>query len=245
MNAIKSVLFGLLLMANLCVYAQQKEVKSKTFKYGKVDLNEFDTKVNGTDSAAAAVALFDVGRGWFEFSPKTGNFIYVFERHSRYKIINKTGYDYANLEIQFYKQNGMEEHLDYMDGATYNLEAGKIVISKLNKESKFSEKQDKNFTLKKFALPNVKEGSIVEFKYKIKSDFIFTLRPWRFQKPIPMLYSEYEIRIPEYYKYKITAGGFLYINPKEEMVNETFSSSSGNLNATSLKLHYQVENVQE
>jgi len=243
MNAIKSVLFGLLLVANLCAYSQEKEVKPRTFKYGKVDLNEFDTKVNGADSAASAVALFDVGRGWFEFSAKTGNFIYVFERHTRYKIINKTGYDYANLEIQLYKQNGSEQNLEYTDGATYNLEAGKIVTSKLSKESKFSEKQDKNYTLKKFALPNVKEGSIVEFKYKIKSDFIFTLRSWRFQKEIPMLYSAYEIKIPEYFKYKITAGGFLFINPKEERVNESFISASGTLNTTSLKLHYQVENV--
>ncbi|WP_449434998.1 DUF3857 domain-containing protein [Pedobacter steynii] len=243
MNVIKSILFGLLLVANLCSNAQEKEAKPKTFKYGKVDLKEFETKVNGADSAAAAVALFDVGRGWFEFSPKTGNFIYVFERHTRYKIINKTGYDYANLEIQLYKQNSGKENLDYVDGATYNLEAGKIVASKLNKVSKFSEKQDKNYTLEKFALPNVKEGSIVEFKYKIKSDFIFTLRSWRFQKEIPTLYSEYEIRIPKYYKYKITGGGYLFINPKEEIVNETFISSSGNLSTNSLKLHYQVENV--
>lgn len=243
MNTIKSILFGLLLVATLSSYAQQKEVKPRTFKYGKIELSEFDTKVNGTDSAASAIALFDVGKGWFEFSAKTGEFIYVFERHVRYKIINKTGYDYANLEIQLYGNNGNAESLEYMDGATYNLEAGQAVTSKLNKESKFSEKQDKNFTLKKFALPNVKEGSIVEFKYKIKSDFIFTLRSWYFQKEIPILYSSYEIRIPEYYKYKITAGGYLFINPKEEKINETFTSRNGTLNATSLKLHYQVENV--
>lgn len=243
MDKIKSILFGLLLVATLTSYAQTKEVKPKTFKYGKVELSEFDTKVSGTDSAASAVALFDVGKGWFEFSPKTGEFIYVFERHMRYKIFNKTGYDYANLEITLYGNNGNEENLEYMDGATYNLEGGKAVTSKLNKESKFSEKQDKNFTLKKFALPNVKEGSIVEFKYKIKSDFIFTLRPWHFQKEIPVLYSAYEIRIPEYYKYKITAGGYLFINPKEEKINETFTSRNGTLNATSLKLSYQVENV--
>ncbi|WP_214228131.1 DUF3857 domain-containing protein [Pedobacter sp. B4-66] len=243
MNTIKSILFGLLLVATLSSYAQQKEVKPRTFKYGKIELSEFDTKVNGSDSAASAIALFDVGKGWFEFSAKTGEFIYVFERHMRYKIINKTGYDYANLEIQLYESNGNKENLEYMDGATYNLEAGKTVISKLNKESKFSEKQDKNFTLKKFALPNVKEGSIVEFKYKIKSDFIFTLRSWYFQKEIPVLYSSYEIRIPEYYKYKITAGGYLFINPKEELINETFMSGTNTLNAKSLKLNYQVENV--
>ncbi|WEK20797.1 MAG: DUF3857 domain-containing protein [Candidatus Pedobacter colombiensis] len=225
-------------------YAQENQTnKSKTFKYGKIGLEEFDIKVNGSDSAASAVALFDVGRGFFELSPKTGDFMYVFERHTRYKIINKSGYDYANLELQFYKQNSGETKLDYMDAATYNLEGGKIVTSKLNGDAKFSEKQDKNYTLKKFALPNVKEGSIVEYKYRISSDFIFTLRPWYFQRAIPTLYSQYDITIPEYYKYKVNAGGYLFLNPKQEMVNQTFFIKGQSLTAQSLHLHYQAENV--
>ncbi len=61
-------------------------------------------KANGADSAASAIVLFDVGRGWFELSPRTGDFMYVMERHVRYKIFNKDGYDYANLELEFYKK---------------------------------------------------------------------------------------------------------------------------------------------
>lgn len=235
--------FCLLLLASFSYAQENIASKSKTFKYGKIEPAEFDSKGSGADSAAAALILFDVGRGYFELSPKTGDFAFVFERHIRYKIINKSGYDYGNLELRFYKQNSSEEKLDYMDAATYNLEGGKIVISKINKDAKFSEKQDKNFTLKKFALPNVKEGSIVEYKYKTKSDFIFNLQPWYFQRSIPTLYSEYEVNIPEYYKYKIRSGGYLSLNPKQDYVNETFTSSAGTLSASCLKLHYQVENV--
>jgi len=224
--------------------AQDKAVvKSKTFKYGKIDPSEFETKVNGTDSAASAVALFDVGRGFFEFSAKTGNFMYVFERHTRYKIINKGGYDYGNMELQFYRQNGAESKIDNMEAATYNMEGGKIVVSKLNKDAKFSEKQDKNYTLKKFALPNVKEGSIVEYKYKTTSDFIYTLGPWYFQRSIPTLYSEFTVTIPEYYKYKPSAGGFIFLNPKQETINETFLLGGESLAAQSSRMHYLAENI--
>ncbi|WP_316815345.1 DUF3857 domain-containing protein [Pedobacter nyackensis] len=243
MNKKKFLLAGFLLFS-IFSYAQEKAIsKSKSFKYGKVDIAEFDTKVQGTDSAASAVTLFDVGRGYFELSSKTGDFVYVFERHTRYKIINKGGYDYANMELQFYKQNNGESKLDNMEAATYNLEGGKIVVSKLSKDAKFSEKQDKNFTLKKFALPNVKEGSIVEYKYRISSDFIYTLGPWYFQRSIPTLYSEFTVTIPEYYKYKPSASGYVFLNPKQETVNDTFLLNGQTLTATSAKMHYLAENV--
>lgn len=243
MNKKNFLVLCLLLLASLS-YGQQPAIsKPKTFKYGKIELSEFNTKGTGADSAAAAVTLFDVGKGYFDVSSKSGDFVYVFERHIRYKIIGKAGYDYANLELSSYRKNSDEVKLDYMDAATYNLEDGKIVISKLNKDAKFSERHDKNYTIKKFALPNVKEGSIVEYKYKITSDFIFTLKPWYFQREIPTLYSEYEITIPEYYKYKTRAGGYVFLNPKQEMVSKSFMLGQQSVTATCLKQQYRAENV--
>lgn len=237
-------LIALLLLCNVYSFAQNiQNVKPRTFKYGKITTADFDVKLTGADSAASAVALFDVGRGFFEFSSKTGEFMYVLERHTRYKIINKSGYDYGNMELRFYKGSSSESKLDNMEAATYNLEGGKIVISKLNKDAKFSEKQDKNYTLKKFALPNIKEGSIVEYKYRTSSDFIYTLGPWYFQREIPTLYSEFDITIPEYYRYKPSSGGYIYLNPKRETINQTFLINSQMLNAQSLRMNYIAENV--
>lgn len=243
MNLKKPLLTGLLLLACIFSYAQNKEVAVKVFKYGKINPTEFETKVTGVDSAAAAVALFDVGSGWFEINPTTLSMMYVFERHTRYKIINKNGYDLANLNIPVYNGNGYKTDLDYMDAATYNMENGKMVISKINKDAKFTEKQDKNSSLKKFTLPNVKEGSIIEYKYRIKSDFTFTLRPWYFQKEVPVLYSQYTVRVPEYYKYKVTSGGFIYLNPRQEDVNERFTIGTNMIDASSKNMRYIAENV--
>lgn len=243
MNKIKLLLSGFFLLVSLCSYAQKTEVILKNFKYGKVDPAEFDTKGTGVDSAAAAIALFDTGRGWFEISPRTKDFVYVYERHTRYKIINKNGYDLANLEIPIYKSTDAETNLDYLDAATYNMENGKMVVSKINKDAKFSEKQDKNYTIKKFTLPNVKEGAIIEYKYRIKSDFIFTLKPWYFQKEIPVLYSSYQIRIPEYFSYKATAAGFIFLKTSHDLQNETYSLGGGQLRATVKQSTYLAENV--
>lgn len=238
MNKLKNLLTCLILIMAFHSSAQKKESIVKNFKYGKIDPAEFETRISGVDSAAAAVALFDVGNGWFEISPKTQQFVYVFERHTRYKVINKTGYDVANLELQVYRENGAESTVEYMDGAAYNMENGQMVVSKINKDAKFSEKQSKHYTLKKYTLPNVKEGSIVEFKYKMKSDFIFTLRPWYFQKEIPVLYSQYTVKTPEYLMYKSTPGGFVFLNPMTEVVNDNFYINGSRLSIPSKKTQY-------
>lgn len=243
MNKTLALALGLFTLIGLKAFSQNQVVAPKIVKYGKIDPADFSAKLTDLDSAASGVALFDIGNGWFEISPKSGRLIYVFERHTRYKIINKKSYDLANLEIQLYRNNGSETSLDYLDAATYNMENGKMEVSKINKDAKFSEKQDKNYTLKKFTLPNVKEGSVIEFKYRIKSDFIFTLRPWYFQKEVPVLYSEYKVRIPEYFNYKQTASGYVYLNPTKRPVNESFAIGTENISATSQEIRFIAEHV--
>jgi len=223
----KSALKFLMLM--LCVgignlYAQTATPVKREFKFGKIAPAEFETKASGADSAASAIKLFDVGDCYFELSPSSRGFVYVFERHIRYKILNKNGYDLANYKVELYKSsNSAKEDLNFMDGATYNMVDGKMVTSKLNKDAKFTEEFNKNYIIKKFALPNVKEGSIIEFRYKIKSDFIFTLRGWRFQSSIPTLWTEYNVKIPEYLTYKNNMSGYYQVShPKHESVSASY-----------------------
>lgn len=243
MNSKNTALLCWLLFAAVFACAQEKASSFKPSKFGKIAPEEFLIKPDGADSAAAAVVLFDVGRGWFELNSNTGNFMYIMERHTRYKIINKSGYDYADLELQFYKNNGVETALEQMDGASYHMENGKMVISKINKDAKFTEKQDKKYTLKKFTLPNVKEGSIIEYKYKVKSDFIYTLNSWNFQRSIPTLHSQYDITIPEWYNYRVNGGGYVFIHPKQERTNETIMTRNGSVSVPSLKMHYHADSV--
>lgn len=213
----------------LCVgvstlYAQTTQPIKREFKFGKIAPTEFEVKATGQDSSASAIKLFDVGDCYFEVGPGSGGFIYVFERHIRYKILNKNGYDLANFKVELFKNsNSAKEDLNFMDAATYNMVDGKMVTSKLNKDAKFTEEFNKNYVIKKFALPNVKEGSIIEFKYKIKSDFIFTLRGWKFQSNIPTLWSEYNVKIPEYLTYKNNLSGYYHVDhPLHQNVNATY-----------------------
>jgi hypothetical protein len=74
-------------------------------------------------------------------------------------------------------------------------------------------------------MPEVKEGSVIEYQYKIVSDRLTSLRTWEFQKAIPVKWSEYLVEIPEYFNYlKISTGyePFAVNEIKEEIRSETF-----------------------
>ncbi|SER46364.1 hypothetical protein [Pedobacter rhizosphaerae] len=111
----------------------------------------------------------------------------------------------------------------------------------MNKDGKFTEVFDKNNIIKKFTLPNVKEGSIIEFKYKIKSDFIFTLRGWCFQSGVPTLWTEYNLRIPEYLTYKHNMSGYFEIQHPVHTTENANYVNGVNSNASYDK--YCAENV--
>jgi transglutaminase-like putative cysteine protease len=120
--------------------------------------------------------------------------------------------------------NSNEEEIINLKGYTYNLDGEKIVKDKLTKEAIFDEQVSDNWHLEKFTMPNVKEGSVIEFSYTIKSDNAFNFREWEFQYTIPVLWSEYRATFPEYFNYKQLSQGYepYYINEKKS-VSETFT----------------------
>lgn len=245
-------LFALiLLLVSSNVSAQKTAAELPKFKFGKITAADFDTKPFGADSAAAAVKICDVGKGSFEISTSTGSFIYVFERHVRYKIINKNAYDLANMELQLYRSdNGGEEKLSFINGATYNMVDDKIITSKIGSDAKFSSKLDRNHIIKKFTLPNVKEGSVIEFDYKTTSEFIFKIDDWYFQDNYPCKYSYFSFTVPEYYNYKLDVRGFVDLMALKEVettkgfyIPSTNTSSAGTINAKTVQNQYYAQNI--
>jgi hypothetical protein len=122
-----------------------------------------------------------------------------FTRKIRIKILNKNALDIANVKINLHcRENGENaDKLTDVSAITYNLENGKVVETSLSKNDIFVEKLSKRRFQKKFTLPAVKEGSIIEYSYKITSYFYFWMPEWKFQSlDYPCLWSEYKITIP-------------------------------------------------
>ncbi len=207
----------LLLIMLLAVFSIQLKAESPVKKFGKFDKDELNRSVYEKDSSASAIVLFDVGRAYFKYSENYG-FRLMFDRHTRIKILKKTGYDYADFEIPLYNTASGEEKILGLKAVTYNSNKGKLEKSKLKGGDVFKDKYNSNWILTKFSMPNVNVGSIIEVKYTIMSDFNYKLPDWKFQDYIPVLWSEYLVEIPEYYHYNIISKGYLPYEINENSV---------------------------
>ena len=130
-------------------------------------------------------------------------------RHTRIKIFKKEGYSFADQMIELYSHNGIKEEVGILKAATYNLEGKKVVSSKMSKRSSvFKDEINEYWNSVKFTLPDVKEGSIIEFEYTIRSNRISRLPTWYFQETVPVLWSEFNVEAPEYFVYKQIGFGY-------------------------------------
>ncbi len=242
--------FILLLLTFLNVNAQK-------FELGKVSIEELKEKSHPKDTSAVAAVLFEKGRTFFEYNQDRG-FQMKTEVQIRIKIYKKEGYQWANHKVSYYTDGDSKESVYYSDVITYNLVDGKVEKTKLKSDGVFNEKINKYWSQKKITMPNVKEGSIIEFQYVKQSPNYGDLPDWRFQSSIPVNYSEYSTFIPEYFTYKTNQKGFLFpkttveknsksitLNFKERSENTisktTFSTE--NVNYTETKTTYLAENM--
>ena len=203
----------------LCLMAQFliAQETSPFSKFGKIRVEDLRKKIYSIDSNAQAVVLSDIGTASIEGNDK-GWFAISFTRHRVVHILNKNAYEEATVEIPLYSKDQVEEKLESLKAVTYNLSGNSVVQTKLEKSGIFKEKKDQNRVVRKFTFPNVKEGSIIEYEYRIKSDFIWNIDPWFFQGSYPVLWSEYNLSVPQFFTYAFLSHGYqpMFINQKKE-----------------------------
>ena len=213
---VRSVIGATAVLSAAASQAQQAPVKPVVIKFGQPSPADFDAKNFVGDSAASAVVLYDYGAARFRLDGVS--FKLETERTTRIKILKKAGYDYATVEIPLYHREGDEEKVTALKGFTYNEVGGKIEKVKLESSNMFSEDRTKNVRVRKFTLPNAREGAIIEYTYSVTSDFFFNFQPWVFQRDIPTRWSEFRATIPEYFDYKMLMQGYqpLALQTREE-----------------------------
>lgn len=195
---------------------------AQKFEIGKVSIEELQEKVHPKDSTAVAAILFKKGAVNFEYSQDKGFQIRTTVK-ARIKIYKKEGYEWANQKVGYYIQNNFAESLIFDNAFTYNLVDGKIVKTKLKSDGEFTEKINKFWGQKKITMPNVKEGSVVEFEYTIKTPNIVSLKDWDFQSKIPVNHSEFTTNIPEYFIYNPSQKGYIFPKTTVEKNNKSIN----------------------
>lgn len=223
-------LSAILLLFQLSVYPQQSESTIvPNLKYGKPSKEELSLTSYAPDTTATAIYLFHQGKSEFTYH---NTFQLVTEHWFRIKILKPQGVEYANVTVPFYAptdRDAGEERASNVDGCSYNMENGKCVKTPMQRESISFERVDNHYKLLKFSLPAVKEGTVIEYHYKLYSDYFIHIDNWMMQEEIPMIYNEYKILIPNAFIYNIEIRGkdFVKMKQKNSAIHATQRSNSG------------------
>lgn len=203
------------------VYSQEGN-----FPFGKVTYRELDIKSYEKDTSAYAVVLDEFGEAYFD---NGGDHNLMFEYHVKIKILKQKGVELANIEIPLRKSEGRQEKIIDVNASSFTFENGSMRETKLDSKKVYTENVSKYWDVRKFAIPNVRVGSVIEYKYVLESPFIFNFRSWEFQTDYPKIHSEYWAKIPANYKYNISLRGFYKLTKEEaEVIKDCFTPSGSN-----------------
>lgn len=210
---------------------------AQNYKFGKVSKAELEEKYYSTDSTASAAYLYKKRSTYYEF--RNGAKL-ITDVVQRIKIYNKEGFDYASLIVDYYKSNkGASENVSSIKGYVYNIVDGKVEEIKLSKKNIFDEKLTKTRRQKKITMPNIKEGTVIEIKYRLTSPFYQSIDDLQFQYNIPIKNLDYSVSIPEYFKFNKRAKGYYFIPMKTSKKN----GSSGGLSYSNVVSLFKAQNV--
>lgn len=200
---------------------------AQDYKFGEVSKEELEEKFNPLDSSASATYLYKHRKTHFEYFKDQG-FQLITEVHERIKLYNPEGFDYATKAINLYKSDSHDEKVNGLKAYTYNLVDGKIEDTKLKKDGIFKTEKSKYLNQTKFTMPNIKEGCVIEYKYKIVSPFYQNVDEFQLQHAIPIKKLESKFEAPEYFVFKPLIKGYLAVTPKNDRKNDkiTFNTKT-------------------
>ncbi len=191
---------------------------AQTIKFGDVSIAELSEKEYLNDKDAEAAVLFRYQDTYY--LSNNGNSNLETKIQERIKIYNKDGFDYATEYINLFNGRTSNETVSKIKAFTYNLVDGKVVKTELEKDQIFRSELSYNYNQVKFTMPNVKEGSIIEFEYKITSPFIWNFDDLQIQRDIPVKKIEAKIRTPKGFNFKRTNKGHMFFYPKVDKVRD-------------------------
>ena len=177
----------LLLCAPVLLCSQERALP-----WGDIPESDLKMTVYPDDSTASAVVLQDQGRIVLK---KSGTVNFYFYR--RIKVLNTDAFGQGNLKIVYrdYKRKDELRDLDVQVTSPDGMQ------TKVKSDNVFTENPLPGWAVKKVFIPNLCKGSIIEYRYQMRSENMQSLYDWYFQDDIPVRWSEVEVTIPVGFTY--------------------------------------------
>ena len=224
----KTIVYMMLLAITMTVNAQSIE---PNLKWGKPTDQELNMKEYAADKDADAVVLYHKTDVSYEFI--NNDFKVIYRVNTRLKVLKPEGKRLADGQIVYVENETNRSRHEIVAGlkaTAYNMENGKLVKTKMERSMTSVERLDKNQLVTKFSVPQVKVGTVIEYEYRIESDYYGNIRDWYAQRDIPVLYTCYELSIPEWFSFNIEETGMNRMEKKEDSKPMTLLFSGGTEN---------------
>ena len=185
-------------------------------KFKKVSDEELLKTESLIDPEATAEYLYRSCKVEYEYVKRENRFIMIYTYFFRMKVYDDSDLDIGNRVIKYSDTDGSNYNEEVVDieGYTFNMEDGKVKKEKLKKENIYKQELNRYWSTKKFAMPAIRKGSVIDVKYKIRSWNISRIKKLYFQQFYPVVYAKYETAIPEYFTYSNNISGFFPMETK-------------------------------
>lgn len=182
---------------------------AQDFAFGSITSEDIKLTKNDLDSFSNAAVLNEYGKAFMVYNDTRGYTELIVDYHVRIKLFNRDGYRHADIELPAYSDESGEraDALSEIKAVTINIVDGRIVSIPLDKARIYKENVSKYLTHTKFTFPDLQDGSIIEYSYRLISPHIFNFKTWQLQDDIPKINSLFEAIIPGMYTYNVTLRG--------------------------------------
>ncbi len=132
------------------------------------------------------------------FEEANGSIVAVMTYRVRAKIFDASVPQASIVGIPYYFKNNIEEVV-YIRGITYQ---SPDESTKLSPKNVRTINLNARYNLKEFTLPNVEDGSVIEYTYQIRRRYIEELPPFYLANQVPTVLAKVTITYPQYLRYK-------------------------------------------
>ena len=201
--------------------AQGNSAFSQSFGVNNFEVNYKECPF---DKEANAVVFLDEAN-----SSYNDDYNLITYHHVKLKILKDKGMDYGNISIPFYSGDNFETISD-VTGTVFNSDR-ELTSVKLEKRSVYTKKINEYWSEVRFAFPDLKVGSIIEYYYTSIRKNYGGLKEWVFQKEIPVLKSRYFLTVlPDaQFAYSVQKSPDLPIEIKPDRLNGAISFEMDNI----------------
>lgn len=222
---------------------------AQTYEFGDVPLEHIEMQIYDKDSIASAVILFSEGNAELDYIG--GEYYLTVQRHIRIKILSDEGLEEGDIELSYRnKESGNPQKINNIKAQSYSIDSdGNIVEESVGRRDRFDEELSEYRSAIKFTVPGLKKGSVFEYSYELTSNDPVDFPSWVFQSSIPVLWSEYTAKVPEWFKFLTYKRGFnpFFIEEQKTYSDRfNFEDQYGNtsrLEFKGIEYHYVIKDI--